>query len=71
MRVAYRKGAVAVSLSRKNLLALLKMLDDNDKGAPALIGRDLNTEIVVVPEEDAVHYTPDRPAGLMSWEAGT
>ena len=67
MRVEVQPGFVALRLSRRNLESLLHMLDHRDKSVPALSGRDNETEILVLCEENETHYA-DRPAGTMSWE---
>ena len=69
MKAAYNEESsqVVVSLSRRNIENLLHMLDNRDKVVPALSGRDNHIEILVMPEEDDVHYA-DREAGKMSWE---
>lgn len=58
---------IHLRLSRRNIVSMLRMLDDRDKGAPALNGRDQGVEIIVQAQEDDEHYL-DRPAGRMSWE---
>lgn len=68
MRANIGDGFVALRLSRRNIMALLHMLDDRTKAIPALSCRDNHIELLVLPEEDDVHYAPERPAGPMSWE---
>lgn len=52
------------TLSRRNLEALLHMLDNRDKKRPALMGDGFMVEA----QEDDEHYG-DRKPGTMSWEA--
>lgn len=59
---------ITLTLSRRNLEALTKMLDDG-RAAGALNGRDKYVEILVQAQEDEVHYA-ERAAGSMSWERG-
>ena len=54
---------VGVALSRKNVEALLHMLDNRDKQKPALIGDGFIVEV----QENDEHYE-DREPGSMSWE---
>lgn len=61
------RGLVRVSLSRRNLTALLHMLDTRCYGQPGLLRMDDETVLVVTAEEDADHYD-EREAGRMSWE---
>ncbi len=60
--------AVQVTLSRRNLESLIKMLDDRDKWQPALerLTED-NITISVLAQEDSEHYD-GRAIGPMSWE---
>lgn len=67
MRAEIHKGAVVLRVSRRNITALLHMLDNPVHRVPALSSRDNNIELLVIPEEDEAHYA-DRPAGGMSWE---
>jgi len=55
-----------IVLSRRNVEALLHMLDNRDKGRPALVkGSGL---IVEVRENE--DYYQGRTPGVMSWEVG-
>lgn len=67
MRIDLSPGLVQLRLSRRNINALLRMLDERDKVMPALSGRDKHVEILVLAQEDEEHYT-DYAAGSMSWE---
>lgn len=67
-KVGDEVGHILLTLSRRNLNSLLHMLDDRDKGQPALSGRDQHVEILVEAQEDEAHYTNGQPAGKMSWE---
>jgi DNA-directed RNA polymerase subunit H (RpoH/RPB5) len=53
-----------IILSRKNVEALLHMLDHRDKQRPAILKGD---GLIVEVQENDEHYT-DRTPGVMSWE---
>lgn len=61
-------SSVTVTLSRRNLESLLRMLDEGRKQG-ALTARDNHIEILVQGQENEDHYT-DRDPGSMSWERG-
>lgn len=53
-----------IILSRRNVEALLHMLDNRDKQRPAIVKGD---GLVVEVQEDGEHYEGRTP-GVMSWE---
>ena len=58
---------VCVTLSRRNLESLTKMLDDRDKWQPTLTRHGDDITILVEVQEDSEHYD-GREIGPMSWE---
>ena len=54
---------IHIKLSRRNVEALLHMLDNRDKVQPAII----KGQYIIEVEENDVHYG-DREPGVMSWE---
>jgi hypothetical protein len=60
---------ITLKLSRRNIKALLHMLDHRDKAIPALSSNDGEYEILVIAQEDDEHYAGrGHGAGRMSWE---
>lgn len=66
MRADITPHGIVIRLSRRNITALLHMLDTG-RTTGALTARDNHTELVLIPEEDDAHYH-DRAPGDMSWE---
>lgn len=65
-KVGGEVAGVLITLSRRNLDALKRMLDEG-RVTGALSGRDQHVEILVQAQEDEIHYA-DQPPGMMSWE---
>ena len=70
MRIDLSPGLIQLRLSRRNINALLRMLDERDKVMPALSGRDKHVEILVLAQEGREAREPAQVKALYLRDQG-